>query len=316
MAMAGYIARRLLSLLGVLFGVSLLAFGVTALAPGDPAYAVLALKQPGSPPPEAAVALLRTELGLDQPAPQRYVHWLTGALCGDLGLSYRSGQPVAREIAARVPATLALAAASLALAASVGLPLGILAASRPGSVWDTASRFITLFGATTPTYVLSLVLVLVFAVKLNVLPAFGSASPEYLVLPAVALSAAPLAQIARLSRASLLEVLRADYVRTAAAKGLSPFRVILVHALPVAAVPVLTVAGLTAGQLLGGAVLVETIFAWNGVGKYAVDAVFLRDYPAIQGVVLYAAAAVAVLNLAVDLCYPLIDPRLRPPGMT
>ncbi len=277
---------------------------------------MLALEQPDSTPSEAAVALLRTELGLDQPPPQRYVHWLTGALRGDLGLSYRSGQPVAGEIAARIPATLALAGASLALAALVGLPLGILAASRSGSAWDTAGRFITLLGATTPTYVLSLVLVLVFAVKLNVLPAFGSASPVHLVLPAVALSAAPLAQIARLSRASLLEVLRADYVRTAAAKGLSPFRVILVHALPVAAMPVLTVAGLTAGQLLGGAVLVETIFGWNGVGKYAVDAVFLRDYPAIQGVVLYAASALALLNLAVDLCYPFIDPRLRSPGVT
>jgi peptide/nickel transport system permease protein len=316
MAMAGYVARRLLSLLGVLFGISLLAFGLTALAPGDPAYAVLALEQPGSPPSKAAVALLRTELGLDQPAPQRYVRWLADALRGDLGLSYRSGQPVAREIAARVPATLALAGTSLALATLVGLPLGILAASRSGSVWDTASRIITLLGATTPSYVLSLVLVLVFAVKLNVLPAFGSATPVHLVLPAVALSAAPLAQIARLSRAGLLEVLRADYVRTAAAKGLPPRRVILVHAGRAAAVPVLTVAGLTAGQLLGGAVLVETIFGWNGVGKYAVDAVFLRDYPAIQGVVLWAAMAVALLNLAVDLCYPLIDPRLRSPGVT
>jgi peptide/nickel transport system permease protein len=314
--MAGYLARRLLSLLGVLFGISLLAFGLTALAPGDPAHAVLALEQPGSPPSAAAVGLLRAELGLDQPAPQRYVRWLADALRGDLGLSYRSGQPVAGEIAARVPATLALAAASLALALLGGLPLGILAATRSGSVWDKASRIITLLGATTPSYVLSLVLVLVFAVKLNVLPAFGSATPVHLVLPAVALSAAPLAQIARVSRAALLEVLRADYVRTATAKGLPPRRVTLVHAGRAAAVPVLTVAGLSAGQLLGGAVLVETIFGWNGVGKYAVDAVFLRDYPAIQGAVLYAASAVALLNLAVDLCYPLLDPRLRSPGVT
>lgn len=312
--MAGYFARRLLALLGVLFGITLVTFGLTVLAPGDPAYAVLAMEQPGSTPSAASVALLRTELGLDQPAPLRYARWLADALRGDLGLSYRSGRPVAGEITARLPATLALAAASLALAALVGLPLGVLAARRPGSAWDAASRIMTLLGASTPTYVLSLALVLVFAVKLDVLPAFGSASPSHLVLPAVALSAAPLAQIARLSRASLLEVLRQDYVRTAAAKGLSPLRLTLVHAARAAGVPVLTVIGLTAGQLVSGAVVVETIFGWNGVGKYAVGAVFLRDSPAVQGIVLYAASAVALVNLAVDLCYPLLDPRLRSTG--
>jgi peptide/nickel transport system permease protein len=313
---AGYVLRRLLGLVGILFGISVVTFGLTVLAPGDPAYAVLALEQPGSTPSDAAVELMRGRLGLDQPAPQRYVHWLSGALRGDLGLSYRSGQPVAAEITGRVPSTLALAGASLALAAVLGLPLGVLAATRVGSGWDTASRVLVLVGSTTPTYVLSLVLVLVFAAQLQVLPAFGSGTVLHLVLPAVALSAAPLAQIARLSRASLLEVRRQDYLRTAAAKGLAPVRVILVHASRVAALPVLTVTGVTAGQLLGGAVIVETIFSWNGVGKYAVDAVFLRDYPAIQGVVLYAAAAVAVVNLAVDLAYPLLDPRLRPSRTT
>jgi ABC-type dipeptide/oligopeptide/nickel transport system permease component len=313
---AAYVLRRLLGLVGILFGISVVTFGLTALAPGDPAYAVLALEQPGSTPSDAAVELMRSKLGLDQPAPQRYVHWLSDALRGDLGLSYRSGRPVAAEIAGRVPATLALAGASLGLAAAVGLPLGVLAARRAGSGWDTASRVLVLLGATTPTYVLSLLLVLVFAVQLNVLPAFGSGTALHLVLPAVALSAGPLAQIARLSRASLLEVRRQDYLRTARAKGLSPLRVTLVHASRVAALPVLTVTGVTAGQLLGGAVIVETIFSWNGVGKYAVDAVFLRDYPAIHGVVLYAAAAVALVNFAVDLAYPLLDPRLTPSGTT
>jgi peptide/nickel transport system permease protein len=223
---------------------------------------------------------------------------------------------VAAEIAGRLPATLALAGASVGLAAVVGLPLGVLAATRAGSGWDTASRVLVLLGATTPTYVLSLLLVLVFAAQLNVLPAFGSGTALHLALPAVALSAGPLAQIARLSRASLLEVGRQDYLRTARAKGLTPLRVTLVHASRVAALPVLTVTGLTAGQLLGGAVIVETIFSWNGIGKYAVDAVFLRDYPAIQGVVLYTAAAVALVNFAVDLIYPLLDPRLTPSGTT
>jgi peptide/nickel transport system permease protein len=309
---AGYVLRRLLGLAGILFGISVVTFGLTVLAPGDPAYAVLALEQPGSTPSDAAVELMRSKLGLDQPATQRYIRWLTDALRGDLGVSYRSGQPVAAEIAARLPATLALAGASLGLAAVLGVPLGVLAATRVGSGWDTASRVLVLLGATTPTYVLSLVLVLIFAAQLNVLPAFGSGTALHLVLPAVALSAAPLAQIARLSRASLLEVGRQDYLRTAAAKGLTPVHVTLVHASRVAVLPVLTVAGVTAGQLLGGAVIVETIFSWDGLGKYAVNAVFLRDYPAIQGVVLYAAAAVAAINLAVDLAYPLLDPRLRP----
>lgn len=314
--MAGYVLRRLLGLVGMLFGISLVAFTLTALAPGDPAYAVLALEQPGSPPSDAAVELMRRTLGLDQPAPQRYVRWLSDAVRGDLGLSYRSGQPVAAEIADRLPATLALAGASLALAAAVGLPLGILAATRSGSAWDTVSRLLVLVGATTPTYVLSLVLVLVFAVQLDVLPAFGSQTALHLVLPAVALSLGPLAQIARLSRASLLEVRRQDYLRTAAAKGLAPLRITLVHASRLAALPVLTVTGMTAGQLLGGAVVVETIFSWNGAGRYAVDAVFLRDYPAIQGAVLYAAVAVVVVNLVVDLLYPLLDPRLMPSRAT
>ena len=314
--MPGYVLRRLLSLVGVLFGISVVTFGLTALAPGDPAYAVLALEHPGGTPTAAAVAVKRAELGLDQPAVGRYAHWLVDALRGDLGVSYRSGRPVAQEIAARLPATLALAGASLAIAALVGLPLGILAATRTGSVWDSASRVLVVTGASVPTYVLSLLLVLVFAAQLKVLPAFGSGTLRHLALPAVALSAALTAQVARLSRASLLEVLGQDYVRAARSKGLPPRRVLLVHAARPAAIPLLTVAGLSAGQLLGGAVIVETVFSWNGVGKYGVDAIFLRDYPAIQGVVLYAAAAVALVNLAVDLAYPSIDPRLRSPGTT
>ena len=314
--MTRYVLGRMLGLLGLLLGISVITFGLTALAPGDPAYAVLALEQPGSTPTDAAVELMRTQLGLDQPAPQRYLHWLADAVRGDLGLSYRSGQPVAGEIASRLPATFALAGASLGLAVLIGLPLGILAATRSGSRWDEASRLLVLLGAATPSYVLSLLLVLVFAAQLQVLPAFGSGTLASLVLPAVALSTAPLAQIARLTRASLLDVRRQDYLRSAAAKGLSPLRVTLVHASRVAALPVLTVAGLAAGQLLGGAVIVETIFSWNGIGTYAVDAVFLRDYPALQGVVLYAATTVALVNLAVDLAYPLLDPRLRSASAT
>jgi peptide/nickel transport system permease protein len=273
---------------------------------------VLSLEQPGTTPSDTEVALKRAELGLDRPAAQQYLHWLGGAVRGDLGVSYRSGQPVGQEIAERLPATIALAAASLTIAVLVGLPLGVLAATRSGSWWDTATRAVVLTAATVPAYVLGLLLLLIFAVQLRVLPAFGSGTMRHLLLPALALSAGVTAQVARVSRASLLEVLGQDYIRAAVAKGLSRHRVTLVHATRVAALPVLTVLGLSVGQLLGGAAIVETIFSWNGVGKYGVDAVFLRDYPAVQGVVLYTAATVALVNLLVDLAYPVIDARLRP----
>lgn len=309
--MTEHVLRRLVALAAILLGISVLTFGLTALAPGDPAFARLALEEPGSRPSDAAVEGLRAELGLDRPAAERYVQWLGGALRGDLGASYRSGEPVVGELLERVPATLALTGASLLLALVVGLALGLLAATRRGTVWDAVARGITLLATTTPTYVLSLLLVLVFAAQLRVLPSFGSGSLSHLVLPAVALSAGPMAQVARVTRTSLLEVLGQDYLRTARALGVGPRRVLLVHAGRAAALPVLTVTGLSVGQLLGGAAVVETIFSLNGVGKYGVDAVFLRDAPALQGVVLYGATAVVLVNLLVDLAFPLLDPRLR-----
>lgn len=309
--MAEQVLRRLVALAVVLLGISALTFGLTSLAQGDPAYARLALEEPGSRPSDAAVQVLRDQLGLDRPAWERYLDWVGGAVRGDLGDSYRSGEPVVAELLERVPATLALTGVSLLLALVVGLALGLLAATRRGTAWDAAARGLTLLGTTTPTYVLSLLLVLVFAAQLRVLPSFGSGSLRHLVLPAVALSVGPMAQIARLSRASLLEVLGQDYLRSARALGIAPRRVLLVHAGRVAALPVLTVTGLSVGQLLGGAAVVETIFSLNGVGKYGVDAVFLRDAPALQAVVLYGATAVVLVNLLVDLAFPLLDPRLR-----
>lgn len=205
--MTEHVLRRLVALTVILLGISALTFGLTSLAPGDPAYARLALEEPGSRPSDGAVRLLRAQLGLDRPAWERYVDWLGGALRGDLGTSYRSGEPVVAELLERVPATLTLAGASLLLALGVGLALGLLAATRRGTAWDAAARVLTLLATTTPTYVLSLLLVLVFAAQLRVLPSFGSGSLSHLVLPAVALGAGPMAQIARLTRASLLEVL-------------------------------------------------------------------------------------------------------------
>jgi ABC-type dipeptide/oligopeptide/nickel transport system permease component len=306
-----HVLRRLVALIAILLGISVLTFGLTSLVPGDPAYARLALEEPGSRPSDAAVQGLRAQLGLDRPAWERYVDWLGGALRGDLGTSYRSGEPVVVELLERVPATLTLTGASLLLALVVGLALGLLAATRQGTAWDAAARGLTLLATTTPTYVLSLLLVLVFAAQLRVLPSFGSGSLSHLVLPAVALSAGPMAQIARISRTSLLEVLGQDYLRTARALGVPPRRVLLIHAGRAAALPVLTVTGLSVGQLLSGAAVVETIFSLNGVGKYGVDAVFLRDAPVLQAVVLYGATAVVLVNLLVDLAFPLLDPRLH-----
>lgn len=308
------LAERLAGLIGVLLCISVVTFGLANAAPGDPATILLELQNPGVTPSREAVALYRTQLGLDDPAPLRYVRWLSGVLRGDLGVSYRSGAPVAAEIAERLPGTLLLAGASLALALAVGLPLGLLSATRPGSAWDLASRAVGLAGATLPSYVVSFLLVLLFAVLLGWLPAFGSGTPQHLVLPATALAAGVVAPIMRLCRASMLDALHGEYVRTARAKGLAEHAIVRVHALRNALLPVVTILGISAGNLLSGAVIVETIFSWHGIGKYAVDAIFLRDYPVIQGVVLYMAAAFVLISFAVDVAHHQIDPRLRDAG--
>jgi peptide/nickel transport system permease protein len=309
--MQAYVARRLLTLPVLLFGISIISFALLNLAPGDPADILLRLQQPGTEPPPEAILALRHQLRLDDPLPLRYGRWLFGAMRGDLGVSYRSGKPIIQELQQRLPATLMLAGASLALAVSIAIPLGIIAAVWRGSLLDGLSRLLALLGATMPSYVLALLLVLLFAVRLGWLPAVGYGSPKHLLLPAVALAAGVSAQLTRLTRASLLEVLQQDYVRTARAKGTSEGVVIAVHALKNALLPVVTVLGISLGHLLSGAVIVETIFGWPGVGKYAVEAIFLRDYPVIQGFVLYMTVIFLLVNLAVDMAYRQLDPRLH-----
>lgn len=309
--MGRYLARRLAILPLVLLGVSLLTFSLLNLAPGDPAETVLRIQQPGSEPPREAVLALRHELGLDEPGPLRYGRWLLGAVRGDLGASYRSRTPITEELRQRLPATLVLAGSSLALAVSTGVPVGILAAVRRGSWLDVLTRPLALLGAAVPSYVLALVLILLFAVNLQWLPAVGFGQPRHLILPTIALAAGASAQLLRLTRASLLEVLGEPYIRTARAKGLREQAVILVHALRNALLPIITVLGVSLGHLLGGAVIVETIFGWPGVGKYAVDAIFLRDYPVVQGFVLYLALTFTTVNLVVDMAYRWLDPRLH-----
>jgi peptide/nickel transport system permease protein len=309
--MRPYLARRLAILPVMLLGVSLISFGLLNLAPGDPADILMRLQMPGAEPPREAVLALRKELGLEDPFPVRYARWLAQALAGNLGDSYRTSRPVALELAERLPATLLLTGASLMLSICIGLPLGVMAAVWRGSALDGGSRVLALLGAAVPSYVLALLLILLFGVKLHWLPATGYGGPQHLVLPALALAAGSTAQLMRLTRASMLEVLDQDYVRTARAKGLGETAVVAGHALRNALLPSVTMVGLSLGHLLSGAVIVETIFGWPGVGKLAVDAIFLRDYPVIQGFVLYMAAIFLLVNLLVDLSYRWLDPRLH-----
>lgn len=309
--MNSYLRRRLLTLPPLLLGVSLITFLLLNFAPGDAAEITLLRQNGGIAPPREAIEALRQELGLDSPLPVRYISWLAGAVRGDLGESYRTGNSIAGELARRLPATLLLASVSLALAVAAGIPLGVLAALKRGSWVDTGSRLLALLGAAVPSYVLALLLMLLFAVKLDWLPAIGYGSPKNLVLPALALSVGVMAQLMRLTRATMLETLGQDYMRTARAKGLGEAGVVWRHGLKNALLPVITVIGTSTGHLLGGAVIIETIFGWPGVGQFVVVGISQRDYPVVQGFVLYLAVIFLMVNLAVDLAYGWLDPRLH-----
>ena len=309
--MGGYLIRRLLTLPALMVGITLISFLLLNFAPGDAAEITLRRQNGGISAPREAVLALRHELGLDDPLPVRYVRWISGALRGDLGDSYRTGNSISAELARRLPATLLLASVSLALAVVGGIPLGVLAALKRGSPLDVASRLLALLGAAVPSYVLALLLMLLFAVKLDWLPALGYGSPSNLVLPALALSFGVMAQLMRLTRATMLEALGQDYMRTARAKGLNEAAAVWGHALKNALMPVVTVMGTSAGHLLGGAVIIETIFGWPGVGQFVVVGISQRDYPVVQGFVLYLAVVFLMVNLAVDSTYRWLDPRLH-----
>lgn len=307
--MAGYFLQRLVGLPFVLLGVSVLTFGLMSLAPGDPV--VVMLRRQGIDPHPEAVQALREQLGLDAPVPVRYARWLGGVVRGDFGRSHVSRAPIGQELATRFPATLHLAMVALGIAVAIALPVGIISAIRPHSPLDGLARALALLGNAVPNFWLALLLIMLFAVSLRWLPAVGGGTPAHVILPALTLGLGAAARLVRLLRASLLETLRQDYLRTAHAKGLSEGTVILRHALKNALLPVVTVLGLTFGDLLSGAFIVETIFAWPGVGRYAVSAIFLRDYQVVQACVLYAAVTFVLLNFLVDVCYRWLDPRLH-----
>jgi peptide/nickel transport system permease protein len=307
--MRSYTLRRLLYLLPILLAVSVIAFWLANLAPGDPAEMVL--RRGGQEPTPEAVAALRQELGLNDPAPVRYLAWLGKTLTGDLGYSYQNRRPVLNEIAAGFPTTFALASLALTLTIALALPLGLFSAARPGSFADQLGRGLALVFTSLPSFVLALGLIYLFAVTLRWLPTGGATSPTHFILPAVALSLRNAGSLLRLTRASLLETLGKDFVRTAHAKGLAPRSVLTRHVLKNSLLPVVTAAGLSFGELLGGAAVIETIFSLPGLGKLTVDAIFDRDYPMIQGFVLLSGVFFVLVNLGVDLLYRRIDPRLR-----
>lgn len=308
--MARYLLRRLLYLLPVWLGISFVAFALSNLTPGDPARLMLQ-RQFARQPTAEEVAQARRDLGLDDPFVVRYVRWLGDAVTGDLGESYRTGEPVLGALLSRFPATLQIALLGVLGAIAVALPLGVLAAVWRNSPVDHVSRVLALLGASMPNYWVAYLLILLFAVQLHVLPVAGRGTWQHLVLPAVTLGLAASASLMRLTRSEMLETLGQDFVRTGRAKGLRPRTVVVGHALRNALIPVVTVAGLRFAGLLGNAVIVETIFAWPGIGKFAVDSIFDRDYPVIQGFVIFMGSVFLLTNLAVDVSYAWLDPRVR-----
>ena len=306
--MLALVGRRLVALLPVLFGISLLVFVLTAVSLGDPVRA--AMGQRGEP---AVIAQIRRDYGLDEPLWAQYTRWMGRLLHADLGRSYHQQRPVSEIVAERFPATFRLALAATAIALVLGLAAGTLAAVRHGGATDLLLMTGALLGISTPVFWLGLMLILVFAVWLGWFPVsgYGDGSWRHLILPSLALGALHAGVIARMARASLLEVIRQDYVRAARAKGLSETVVFLKHALRNALLPVITVTGIGLADLLVGAPLTETVFAWPGLGRMLITAVGQRDLPVVMGAVLLFALVYVVGNLLVDLAYGLADPRLR-----
>jgi peptide/nickel transport system permease protein len=301
-----YLLKRFIASAVTLLGVATLVFGMTRLLPGDPARVVA-----GVFADEAEVARIRGRMGLDRPLHEQYGLFLARLARGDLGTSVRTSEPVLREVRARLPATLTLAVLASAVAAAIGVLAGVLAAARPHSVLDYLFSVVTLFGVSMPVYWLGILLIILFAVHLNWLPAAGADEPSSAILPAFTLAAFSVALITRMTRASMLEVLGQDYVRTARAKGVAERDVVSRHALRNAFVPILTTIGLQFGALLGGAVLTESVFAWPGIGLLLIDSIFARDFPVVQGIVLLFSLLFIATNLVVDLLYAVIDPRIR-----
>jgi peptide/nickel transport system permease protein len=301
-----FLARRLLLTVPVLLGVATLVFSLIHLIPGDPAMAML-----GETASPKDVAELRTRLGLDRPLIEQYGRFLGGALRGDLGMSLRTGEPVGAQILARMPATIELSAAAMIVAILLAIPIGIVAAVWRGTAIDHAAMTVALAGISIPNFWLGPLLAIVFAIELGWLPVSGRGTVAHLVLPAISLGVALAAILARMTRASLLEELREQYVQAARARGVSRTRAVVRHAFRNSLIPVVTLLGLQFGAVLTGAVITETIFAWPGIGRLLIQSISFRDYPLVQGCILLIAVTYVGVNLLTDLAYGVLDPRIR-----
>ncbi|GAA1818095.1 nickel ABC transporter permease [Planosporangium flavigriseum] len=308
---------RLATTVPVLWGISVVVFSLVRFIPGDPSHAILlSMVDPGADLSslEQDLARLRADLGLDRPYLTQYADWLGNVLAGNLGTSLRSGDPVTDELWRRLPATLELAGAALVVMVVVAVPTGIVGAARHGAAADRLARMLALVGVSVPGFLLGLLLMYGFSVHLGWLPTSGHGTPAHLVLPAVTLGLGLAAGTSRLLRAGLLDALSQPYMVTAEAKGLPWRQMLLRHALRNALLPVLTNTGLIVGGLFGGAVIVETVFSWPGIGRYIVDAITGRDYPVIQAFVLAMSLMYGLVNLVVDIGYRFADPRVRVEG--
>lgn len=301
-----YVLKRILLLIPVLLGVSLLVFAIMSLTPGDPAQLIL-----GENAPREAVLKLREEMGLNDPFFMQYFRFVKNAIMGDFGRSYTTGREVFGEIFARFPNTLILAIIGIIISVCIGIPIGIISATRQYSFLDSFSMVIALLGVSMPVFWLGLMLILTFSVKLGWLPSGGFDGLKSIILPAVTLGVGSAAIITRMTRSSMLEVIRQDYIRTARAKGVAEKVVINKHALKNALIPIITVVGLQFGHLLGGAVLTESVYSWPGVGRLMVDAIRQKDTPTVLAAVVFLAAAFSVVNLLVDILYAYVDPRIK-----
>ncbi len=304
--MPSYVVKRLLAMIPVLFGISLLLFFMLRMLPGDPAEVLAG--QMASP---EDIQTIRQQLGLDRPVHEQYLLYLSRLVRFDLGRSARTQNPVIEEIWSRLPNTMLLAVVAIGLACVFGIPAGVISAVRPYSWVDYLVTMSALFGISMPVFWLGLMLVVVFSVILKWLPAGGTGGWQHVVLPSITLASFVVAFISRMTRSTMLETLSQDYTTTARSKGLKESVVVVKHALKNALIPIVTVVGLQFGMLLGGAVLTETVFAWPGLGRLIVDSILARDYPVIQGAILIFGLLYILVNLAVDLLYAFIDPRIR-----
>ena len=304
--MLKYILKRLLMAIPVLLGVTFIVFTIMSFTPGDPVQTML-----GDNYTQEAYDEITEELGLNDPFLVRYVNYVVDLVQGDMGVSYSTKRAVSDEIFSRFPATVRLAGAAIFLAVVFGIPLGVISATKQYSFFDSGSMFVALVGVSMPNFWLGIMLILLFAANLGWLPASGDKGFLALILPAVTLSANSLATITRMTRSSMLETIRMDYIRTARAKGLRESRVIIHHALRNAMIPVITSVGLQFGFALSGAFLVETVFSWPGIGRLLVDTIKLKDTPVVLGVVVVMAASFTVINLVIDILYACFDPRIR-----